>query len=554
MRKEHVLAGKWRQLARLARGATGLLLLASLCLFSAPPLHAQVPNYTGAEILSTFVPTAINASGQMAGYASIGTGGALRAVLFSGGVLTNLGTLPGGDRSEAAGINVHGHVVGNSTTTGGLTHAFLYSNGVMKDLGTLPRGATSYATAINDSGQITGWSDTLQVNSSFPRPDHAFLYSGGVMTDLGNISASRQFGNFSVGNAINNAGQVVGWSINDNGQTRAFLYSGGKMTDLGTLGGSESRARGINDSGTVVGWSFTSGDAATRAFQYKPGSGMSALGVLAGNNASSAAAINSSGQIIGTSVFSGTPAFVYTDASGIVKLASQVSGTGWILSGARAINNAGQIIASGSNATVFATNFLLTPPAPATVSYALSLGWNLVGNGVDTAIDVASVFSDTSRFVTVWKWVAAQNAWAFYAPSLAAQGTLATYLAANGYQPLTSIAGGEGYWVNAKAAGSVSLAGGNALGVTTLGSALVKGWNLVSLGVTATPKQFSDAQAGGVTTLWAWNAAGSAWYFYAPSLDTSGGLAAYVASKGYLDFGASGKTLGSGTGFWVNKP
>jgi len=31
-------------------------------------------------------------------------------------------------------------------------------------------------------------------------------------------------------------------------------------------------------------------------------------------------------------------------------------------------------------------------------------------------------------------------------------------------------------------------------------------------------------------------------------------LTDYVTSKGYLDFTASGKLLGAGTGFWVNRP
>ena len=41
--------------------------------------------------------------------------------------------------------------------------------------------------------------------------------------------------------------------------------------------------------------------------------------------------------------------------------------------------------------------------------------------------------------------------------------------------------------------------------------------------------------------------------FYAPSLDASGGIGAYISAKGYLDFGANAKTLGIGTGFWVNR-
>lgn len=183
-------------------------------------------------------------------------------------------------------------------------------------------------------------------------------------------------------------------------------------------------------------------------------------------------------------------------------------------------------------------------------------GWNLVGNGTNAMIDVATTFADTNKFVSVWKWIAAQSAWGFNAPTLAAQGStvLADYAALKGYQLLTTIASGEGFWVNAKQAGSVNVTNGNVIGIPALGSTLVKGWNLVSVGESASPKQFCDAQTGGVTTLWAWEASGSAWYFYAPSLDANGGLAAYIASKGYLDFTARGKTLGPGVGFWVNKP
>jgi hypothetical protein len=131
---------------------------------------------------------------------------------------------------------------------------------------------------------------------------------------------------------------------------------------------------------------------------------------------------------------------------------------------------------------------------------------------------------------------------------------LADYVTSKGYQLLTTINGGEGFWVNAKTAGSVNVSNGNAISVTALGPTLVKGWNLVSVGETATPKQFSDAQSGGVTTLWAWDATGNAWYFYAPSLDASGGLSTYITGKGYLDFTTASRTLGPGAGFWVNRP
>jgi probable HAF family extracellular repeat protein len=56
------------------------------------------------------------------------------------------------------------------------------------------------------------------------------------MTDLGTL------GGFSGAEAINAAGQVVGWSDDVLGRQHAFLWEDGTMTDLGTLGGDGSAA------------------------------------------------------------------------------------------------------------------------------------------------------------------------------------------------------------------------------------------------------------------------------------------------------------------------
>src|SRR4051812_17006260 len=61
----------------------------------------------------------------------------------------------------------------------------------------------------------------------------------------------------SLGNGINNAGQVTGRIRTPNGNVHAFLYSNGQMMDLGTLGGTLSNGQGINDAGQVVGSSGT---------------------------------------------------------------------------------------------------------------------------------------------------------------------------------------------------------------------------------------------------------------------------------------------------------
>src|SRR5258708_16729384 len=76
---------------------------------------------------------------------------ALQPAFGQGFTIKDLGTLPGGTRSFANGINNRGQVVGEATTVaGGNGHAFLFENGVMAALGTLPAGNLSPAIAINN--------------------------------------------------------------------------------------------------------------------------------------------------------------------------------------------------------------------------------------------------------------------------------------------------------------------------------------------------------------------------------------------------------------------
>jgi probable HAF family extracellular repeat protein len=107
------------------------------------------------------------------------TGGETHAVLWTKGILTDLGTL-GGSFSSATDINPAGQVVGGSWITPGqfVSHAFLWVKGVMTDLGTLG-GASSFASGINPRGQVVGYSDMATGET------HAFIWENGVMTDLG---------------------------------------------------------------------------------------------------------------------------------------------------------------------------------------------------------------------------------------------------------------------------------------------------------------------------------------------------------------------------------
>jgi len=190
-------------------------------------------------------------------------------------------------------------------------------------------------------------------------------------------------------------------------------------------------------------------------------------------------------------------------------------------------------------------------------------GWNLLGNSNSVALDVATAFGDPAKVTTVWKWVPATSKWAFFAPSMSTQ-NLAAYTASRGYDVLTTIAGGEGFWINALNPFNTTLPAGTAVSSGSFATTLSSGWSLIATGDNKTPRAFNNglsftppsagtSAALALTTLWAWNSSLTSWYFYAPSLDNTNGLAAYTSTKGYLDFGSTG-TLAPGVGFWVNMP
>ena len=210
------------------------------------------------------------------------------------------------------------------------------------------------------------------------------------------------------------------------------------------------------------------------------------------------------------------------------------------------------VVIPDPDATGAGTVSCIVSSTGASISYNLpaSLGWNLLGNSLNQGLSVAALFGDPNKVTTVWKWDTTVTGWQFYAPSMDAA-ALQAYTAGKGYGLLSVINPGEGYWVNAKAEQSFGSQSGMAFNLTTTN--LVQGWNLAATGNEVTPPAFNQSLgATPLTTLWAWDNFSSHWYFYAPSLEANGTLSSYIAGKGYLDFGS--KTLGSGTGFWVNRP
>jgi len=327
----------------------------------------------------------VNNSGQVAG-ASYSKDNVMRAFLWNGATMTDIGVLSGNQSDSGAGygINNLGQITGASGNIAsplnlwpnfsGDPRAFLWESGVMKGMGTLSGGTclegsgystwyTSKAAAfgINDLGHVTGFSCT-----SDPNTYHAFLWNGTTMQDIGILPAQGYF--LSVGFAINNRDQITGAStctVSDPELVvyHAFFWNGQTMQDIGTLGALESFGEAINDAGQIAGFVWDYSYSNVHAFFWN-GTTMMDIGDGYSHG------INNLGQIVGESGHA-----FFWDGSTMWDLNNQlVDQSGWtVLTSAQAINDVGQITGYGTIAGQVHA-FLLTPvTAGGTVSVVTDL-------------------------------------------------------------------------------------------------------------------------------------------------------------------------------------
>jgi probable HAF family extracellular repeat protein len=268
--------------------------------------------------------------------------------------LLDLGTL-GGTYSGTLGygvLNGAGQVVGQSTLSGGgAPHAFRTGAGapITSASNINATSATgSTANAVNDAGQVVGWSFGAGALATAFRT----TANGSITTaaDLGHLG-----GGESYANGINASGQTVGSSAlggTSSGSVHAFRTTAtGKISDdgadLGTLGGTSSGAFGINASGQAVGWSTPTGGGAPRAFRTAPNGPItpqSDLGTLGGSG-STAYAINDAGRTVGYArTGAGHEHAFRTTANGLINAAGDLGTLGGTSSAAFAINTAGQTV------------------------------------------------------------------------------------------------------------------------------------------------------------------------------------------------------------------
>jgi hypothetical protein len=154
---------------------------------------------------------------------SVGLPAFQRAVVFSGNALTGVPGLGSQLSGVATAINARGDVAGGYVdgSTGG---AFLERGGVLTDLGGLPGGAFTVAFALNSRDQVVGYAFGIGNGVG-----HAFLYDAQLeppMQDLNDLIPPDSGIVFNQATGINDRGDIVG--IGTVGQFppfRAFLLS-----------------------------------------------------------------------------------------------------------------------------------------------------------------------------------------------------------------------------------------------------------------------------------------------------------------------------------------
>jgi probable HAF family extracellular repeat protein len=224
---------------------------------------------------------------------------------FSTYRLTDLGTLPDEKirSSTPAAINGEGFMAGTSG------NAAFYSNSQdkvpMKDVSQDPPDSIARGFGVNSSGWVVG--DSTFGGDGLVSRAAVFCKDTTIDFFIGGKNSP-----YSRANAINNLGQVVGYSGPklDGATSRAFIWSEATgVSDLGTLGGAYAQAYAINDSGFITGNSQIAGTdlaGTVHAFLYQPltstvsSKAMLDLGTLGGNS-SYGTSINGINHVVGYS-------------------------------------------------------------------------------------------------------------------------------------------------------------------------------------------------------------------------------------------------------------
>jgi probable HAF family extracellular repeat protein len=276
-----------------------------------------------------------------------------RAYLWTlAGGLTDLGDL-GGGKSYGYAINNLGQIVGESYIDATTSHGFLW-DGQIHDLGSLSGMVKCMPYSINNLGVVIGY---IQLGNPY--------YTMFIWTQAGGLQLMEGLQPIDGGgyaSTIKDDGRMVGMK-----NAHAWLWTApGPGTDLeGLPGFSTTWATDINQNGQVVGFAVNSEGQTRHAFSWTEAGGLKDLGAEGRN--SWANAINNQGYIVGWSDFQGDYLFtrgaLWTPGGDLLNLDTLVvdKPIGVDIGDASAINQKGVIVGHGNN---HGASYMLVPKAP----------------------------------------------------------------------------------------------------------------------------------------------------------------------------------------------
>jgi len=358
-----------------------IVLLAPVLLPLAAGAQPAEVRYTATDVTTlggaATGPLHLNDAGDVGGSAYFPMPGGttqLRPIIYSNGVLTDLGLPAGASEGYVNDLNDRADAAVNYTFDGPVGRPYTYAGGVLVPV-ELPAGVNGgLAYGINNLGRLVGSGQTVD---GF-RP---FLYRPGVGSTRLDTPGGPVFAPIDV----NDRGQVLGrYSTLSGGRLRshAVVWSNGTTTEIATPAGwLETDPVDINESGDVVGMVRNQpgmDNGVRRPFLYRDGrmTLLDGFGVFADPRA-----VNDLGEFVGTYLGGlTTHGYLYSDGAyqDIGRMASLPDG--FDIYAADDVNNLGQILVRAQNAAGERRTFLLTPvPEPGVVgAIAVAGAWGLL--------------------------------------------------------------------------------------------------------------------------------------------------------------------------------
>ncbi|MCX7383137.1 MAG: hypothetical protein NT133_17385 [Alphaproteobacteria bacterium] len=193
---------------------------------------------------------------------------------------------------QATNVSDNGKVTGfqvmsaGPSGSGGYSRGYTYINGSYSYFDAPNAYNTTRPEGINNAGQVVGFSVDVELHA------HGFLLTGNVFTSLDVPGATDTYAM-----SINSSGDIVGYFRDAGGQNHGFLRTSSGLINLDVPGATNTTIVDINDDGQITG-QYQDISGSLRGFRYASGAYYSIDGI-GSVNYTEPESIGSDGQIVG---------------------------------------------------------------------------------------------------------------------------------------------------------------------------------------------------------------------------------------------------------------